>query len=255
MPTLEPVDVRNWLKRIRWEFGAFQKRKRVNNEKKIRFYLVGEYGDDSWRPHYHLAMFGFPRCEFGRTRRDQRNRPVAHRCCAWCQMVQKSWGFGDVDGGSMEEASAKYLSGYVLKKMTRNDDVRLLGRHQEFARMSLRPGIGQRAMHDIADVMLRLGLDQSEADVPSALRRGRTMAPLGRYLRDQLRKLTAMEALTKDAQITRSAYRLNELLSVYESKGLSTSHLPFKEQIIEAFRQDVLNRTQRARIFRKKGNL
>lgn len=155
----------------------------------------------------------------------------------------------------MEEASARYLSGYVLKKMTRNDDVRLLGRHQEFARMSLRPGIGQRAMHDIADVILRLDLDQSEADVPSALRRGKQFAPLGRYLREQLRKFTAMEATTKDAQILRSSARLQELLSVYEGKGLSTRHLPFKEEIIEAFKQDVLNRTSRHNIFRKKGSL
>lgn len=240
-PTLEPTDVRNWLKRIR----------KAVEPARLRFYLVGEYGDRTWRPHYHVALFGFEPCANGRTIQF-RGRPMADRCCSYCRLVHSSWGFGDVDVGRMEEGSAKYLCGYVLKKMTRNDDPRLDGRWPEFARMSLRPGIGQRAMHDIADVILRLGLDESEADVPSALRRGKTIAPLGRYLRQQLRLMIGKEVGAPDEVLREAAERLRPLREIAK---LDEEHPSFKWQVVQAFAQDVLNREKRQTIYSKRGQI
>lgn len=241
MSTLAPEDLRNFMKRIRKACSPIL----------LRFYGVGEYGDTTWRPHYHVALFGFQPCRRGQTLR-HRGRPVASQCCASCELVQSTWALGDIDCGNLEEGSARYLCGYVLKKMTRYDDPRLYGRNPEFARMSLKPGIGQRAMHDIADVILKLELDTSEDDVPSSLRRGKTIAPLGRYLKSQLRLMTGMEAPDKETQISRSMEITARLLSVYEAKGLSKN--PSKAELIEAFKQDCLNRVTRHRLFNKRGN-
>lgn len=53
--------------------------------------------------------------------------------------------------------------------------------------MSLKPGIGAGFVPEIASTLLALGLDEME-DVPSSLRHGSSVYPLGRYLRRELRK-------------------------------------------------------------------
>lgn len=54
--------------------------------------------------------------------------------------------------------------------------------------MSLRPGIGADAMGPVVDALVRHGLDRKLSDVPFLLRHNRNLLPLGRYLRQQLRK-------------------------------------------------------------------
>lgn len=85
-------------------------------------------------------------------------------------------------------ASANYIAGYVTKKMTSVSDERLQGRRPEFARMSLKPGIGARALEAVALAMMRSKLDQSMVDVPTGLRHGAEVLRLGRYLRRKLRE-------------------------------------------------------------------
>lgn len=83
--------------------------------------------------------------------------------------------------------SAQYIAGYCMKKMTQHSDIRLRGRHPEFTRMSLKPGIGADAMWNVASEILKYDLDQAR-DVPLTLRHGSKELPLGRYLRNKLRE-------------------------------------------------------------------
>lgn len=137
--------------------------------------------------------------------------------------------------------------------MTRYDDVRLDGRMPEFARMSLNPGLGHNMMFDLADTILRLDLHESEPDVPSGLRRGSQMWPLGRYLHHKLREMTNTHEVSKDVEIARSIERFTRLQELLANKSLAPT--ASKEEIIEAFKQDVLNRTSRHRIFNTRGSL
>lgn len=180
------------------ELSGFMKRLRTNTGLKVRYFGVGEYGDVSWRPHYHLALFGFPRCLYGRTRQTH-----SDGCCSVCRSIAKAWqGRGRIESATLEKGSAGYIAGYVLKKMTAVDDYRLPpGFEPEFARMSLRPGLGLGMMHDVASVLLEHGLDETMVDVPLTLQHGRAQFPLGRYLRRKLRAMigrdenTPLEAL------------------------------------------------------------
>ena len=154
--SLNPRHVQLWLKRFRKEISPVS----------LRFFLVGEYGDVSQRPHYHAALFGV-----GPELQD---------------LVAKTWQMGHVMLGDLTVQSARYIAGYVTKKMTRWDDPRLNGRHPEFSRMSLRPGIGASAVPDIA--LTLLDTDQGRqhlarlSDVPTSLKHGSSDMPLGRLL-------------------------------------------------------------------------
>lgn len=168
-PTLHPLDLTLFLKRLRERF-----RPRV-----LRFYGVGEYGEQTGRPHYHVILFGFPCCSM--------NVIGSAGCsCTACSMIADAWGLGHFTVGNVTRESCQYTAGYVLKKMTQKDDMRLDGRFPEFSRSSRQGGgIGAGAMAILASDLLRSLPPGSEA--PAAIRFGGQLIPLGRYLRNLLR--------------------------------------------------------------------
>lgn len=169
--TLSPPHLRNFLKRLR----------HISDPVKLRYYAVGEYGDETQRPHYHLALFGYSGCTWGKSRYSR----TKLQCCTPCDTVRDAWGLGHIFIGELNQQSAQYVAGYVVKKMTQPTDTRLNGRYPEFCRMSLRPGIGAHIIDDYASTLLEL--DYTEIDVPSGLRHGSKIWPIGRYLKRRLR--------------------------------------------------------------------
>lgn len=186
MGSLEPKHLQEFLKKLRSAIAP----------KRLRYFAVGEYGEKTHRAHYHLILFGYPVCSRGRTyRRPGYSQPLWERCCPSCNLVGKTWGKGDIDQGIVEDASARYVAGYVQKKMTHASDPRLMpGRHPEFARMSLKPGIGREFMHEVASTFLQY--DADAIDVPSTLDHGGKSWPLGQYLRRELRKMVGRDVKT-----------------------------------------------------------
>lgn len=159
------------------ELQLYLKRLRKLCAVPIRFYGVGEYGERRGRAHYHLAVYGVS----------------DGALCA------KAWGQGNVYVGTLTSDSASYIVSYLCKRMTRKEDKRLDGRTPEFARMSLRPGIGATAVVDFArvitesiDVMTGEYYAMPEGDVTSVFRYNGKSFPLGRYLRRKLRAAIGM---------------------------------------------------------------
>ncbi|QGH72370.1 MAG: replication associated protein [Microviridae sp. ctQch27] len=172
--TLSPEHLQGWLKRIR----------RKVMPSKLRFFAVGEYGETTFRPHYHAAIFGGSACMYGVSQYSK----VRTECCEWCQLVTKSWGFGNTFVGQLTDRSAAYIAGYVVKKMTHRDDWRLqAGQCPEFARMSLKPGIGAGVSSEVASLILEFDYEDVLEDVPSTLQHEMKELPLGRYLRRRIR--------------------------------------------------------------------
>lgn len=173
---LVPRDFQLWLKRLRKRVSGFPGAD--GEPRKLRFYGVGEYGDHTCRPHYHSALFGWPACS-------GQGPKIGGVCqCLACSVVRETWGFGHVLVGRLEEKSAQYIAGYVTKKMTHRDDLRLRGREPEFARMSLNPGIGADAMWAVASEMIKYNRKKA----PMVLEFGKSKKlPLGRYLRGKLK--------------------------------------------------------------------
>lgn len=69
-----------WFKRVR------------NSGAKIRYFAVGEYGSKTFRPHYHVLLFG----------------DVSEA------VIRDSWLFGHVHIGQVTEASVMYCLGYIV---------------------------------------------------------------------------------------------------------------------------------------------
>lgn len=173
-PSLVPRDLQLWLKRLRYAIEP----------DRFRFFAVGEYGDISERPHFHVALFGFPPCVFGRSRFPKSGNGG---CCPFCDVIRDTWSFGHVVLGTLTFESANYIAQYVTKKMTKADDERLSGRHPEFSRMSMRQGIGAGYASALAGGMLQAGFAERDVDVPESLRVGSRPVPLGRFMRQKLR--------------------------------------------------------------------
>lgn len=155
---------------------------------------------------------------------------------------------GDVMLGTVTPESIQYCAGYVIKKMTRPDDVRLEGRHPEFARMSLKPGIGADFMHDVASTVLDYEHLWGD-DVPSSLRHGNREKPLGRYLKAKLRQYTGRENDPEKA-LKEQQERLRPMLeaSIRNASG-------FKAEVVASHTQAARNKVSRSRLKKKDGNI
>jgi len=220
--SLQPKDTTKWLKRLR-----------DTAQRPLRYYLVGEYGDQTNRAHYHVALFGIHHAE--------------------TQLVTQTWGQGFCHGGELNPESAAYLAGYVTKKMTSRHDPRLNGRHPEFARMSRHPGIGALAVPVVASALNSKFGAQSVAqsgDVPTTLVHGRSNLPLGRYLRRKLREELGFN--TVGGQEKPEILRQLQVQAMCNDAGSTSAYLAQKSATEKV---KILQAETRHKIWSKKGKL
>lgn len=224
---LVPKHSQDWLKRIRY----------ILSPRQIRYYLVGEYGDESWRPHYHVALFGVSPDE--------------------SELVKETWGLGHVYLGELTLKSSQYIAGYVTKKMTNPKDERLRGLHPEFARMSLRPGIGAHSMDEVARAIKTLPYELD--DVPGQLMHGSTKMPLGRYLRRKLREKIGRSADTPRAALEEYGKEMRRLFE-NSFKDPKTKTARSKEHLSSIFAnhikvQEIRDTESRLKLYSSKGKM
>lgn len=224
---LVPKHAQDWLKRFRKAVAP----------RRVRFFLVGEYGDQTCRPHYHAAMFGVSRMDL--------------------ETVRSTWGFGHVMLGDLTVQSAQYIAGYVTKKLTKEGDPRLCGRHPEFSRMSRNPGIGSLALNQIVEV-LKSELFQRElevvGDVPMSLNHGKRSMPLGRYLRRKLREHLGWNPEAPETSLQRYGAEMRKLFEdafeVKENKEASLAQIFSRINV-----QKIRNCESRAKVYNAQRSL
>lgn len=104
-PQLVKRDLQLWFKRVR-KAGY-----------KFRYFAVGEYGSTTYRPHYHIIVFG----------------DVPEK------VLSKAWHYGHTHCGTVTQASIMYCLGYLVNgKGWRFRHKRVA----PFTVMSRRPGLG-----------------------------------------------------------------------------------------------------------------
>lgn len=147
---------------VRSDLMNFIKLIRRKSPKKLRYFGVGEYGEETYRPHYHLALFGW--------------NPLFNK------PVEKAWNKGFTMTGDLNNDSAAYLVGYQTSKVGKVQDMKLgPKRVPMFTTMSKQEGgLGIGAIKKMADKIL----EQEHFDIRkiNAINYGSKTVPLGRYL-------------------------------------------------------------------------
>lgn len=215
--SVNPAEVTKFLKRLR----------KVIYPMKVRYFIVGEYGETSWRPHYHACLFG-----------------VSDQSC-----IDEAWGKGFSSVGELTPASSAYTCGYILKGMTSKKDERIQERnlHPEFMRVSkMDPGgLGIEALKEIAENLKRQKFGKDQAI--RTLRYGKQELPLGRYLTNKL-----IDFAELDANIWECDF--------YDHvEGIFEKHLgngtPFKDSIVSEHESERKAREYNNHIFRRRRKL
>lgn len=106
IPTLKYEDVQLFLKRFRKRLSQLS----IN----LRYFICGEYGSNTYRPHYH-CMFFF--------RSDIPNN-VINNCVLFPKLFRDSWTLGNIT--DFQQAKSNGSLGYCSKYVNKFFDVKLL---------------------------------------------------------------------------------------------------------------------------------
>lgn len=137
--SLKKRDFQLFMKRLREDIRQDCLKKGIP-EKKIRFFACGEYGEKTFRPHYHAIIFNH---KFDDEEEEIRHTADGLKKVLVSPKLTKIWGKGITATGEMTFSSAAYVARYCLKKINGPDaESYYFGREPEFSLMSRMPGIG-----------------------------------------------------------------------------------------------------------------
>ena len=134
----------------------------------------------------------------------------------------------------------------------------LQGRHPEFSRMSLRPGIGAPALPTLQHMLETehgCNLLAELNDVPDMIKIGGKQMLLGSYLKNKLRKSIGVGDETKEKKLSQlRTEKIEEYLS-YRKEVEPQKALSQKEFLIDKHKQKVRNLEKRLTFKQEKGEL
>lgn len=121
----------------------------------LRYYMCGEYGDNTHRPHYHAILFGFYPPD---------SLPLPGSKLMTSHLLSQVWPYGYHTVARVEPDCISYVAGYVDKKM---DDSRMSWANNnvapEYTCMSRAGGIGKQFFFDFTSDIYPQNSDGSMA--------------------------------------------------------------------------------------------
>nr|UXQ87990.1 MAG: replication initiation protein [Microvirus sp.] len=104
------------------------------------YYMCGEYGDETQRPHYHAILFGHDFEDKELLHQNHRGENLYKS-----PQLEKIWGKGHCSIGAATFDSAAYVARYITKKITGKHSAGHYGdRIPEYTNMSLKTPIGKK---------------------------------------------------------------------------------------------------------------
>ncbi len=195
IPTLEKSHAKNWLQSVR--------RKATDFDISPRFFMAGEYGSKTGRPHLHCILFGI-----GPT---------------WESLCAPAWKYGFQSWYPGSVRSMAYVAKYCLKH-GRDPELESVDSESRvtvapFRRMSRNPPIGGDLAARIAAAAVKKGgpeqLLKAEKELAGVVRIGRDSYPIDRTIRDRIDKHLdedyGVEQVYRDAMLNRESYEPTEI--------------------------------------------
>lgn len=200
--SLSKDDIQKFFKRLR-KSQRIEETKEGEDHAKIKYFLAGEYGGRTKRPHYHIILFN-----------------------ARINLLQSAWNLGSIHYGSISGASVGYTLKYINKGKQyfhANDD-----RLPEFQLMSKRLG-------DNYITPATLAFHQSTNDRMYLTLEGGQKVSMSRYFKD---KIFSEEQRADIAALQQK--RVCELIPLDEQQLSSAIEAAFLKQQKKAKNHDKL---------------
>lgn len=142
--TLDKRDIQLFMKRLR----------KARPDDNIRYYICGEYGPQTDRPHYHGIIYGL-----------HMNDWILEPCGKsetgnqyyTCSALESIWRNGFISIEPANEYTCKYVTNYVTKKLGADnaEERRAKGQEPQFALQSRRPGIGRQFYEERGEELMQ----------------------------------------------------------------------------------------------------
>lgn len=151
-------DIQKFLKRLRKAYRG-----------KLRYFVAGEYGEQTARPHYHMILYGWKPTDL------ENLYKIHHNGYYTSKWLANLWGMGQIQIAQAVPETYRYVAGYVTKKMYEIDGKKAnqyyeLGQTKPFACMSLKPGLGDHYYQEHKAEIWRQGYIQctngKQAQIP-----------------------------------------------------------------------------------------
>lgn len=151
-------DIQKFLKRLRKAYRG-----------KLRYFVAGEYGEQTARPHYHMILYGWKPTDL------ENLYKIHHNGYYNSKWLANLWGMGQIQIAQAVPETYRYVAGYVTKKMYEIDGKKAnqyyeLGQTKPFACMSLKPGLGDQYYQEHKKEIWRQGYIQctngKQAQIP-----------------------------------------------------------------------------------------
>lgn len=141
-------DIQKFLKRLRKAYRG-----------KLRYFVAGEYGEQTARPHYHMILYGWRPTDL------ENLYKIHHNGYYSSKWLADLWGMGQIQIAQAVPETYRYVAGYVTKKMYEIDGKKAnayyeLGQTKPFACMSLKPGLGDNYYQEHKEEIWRQGYIQ-----------------------------------------------------------------------------------------------
>lgn len=134
LPCFRYKDCQDFFKRLRKKYSS--------DNIKLQYFIVAEYGDNYYRPHYHLILFGLPKYEVVPTYVWRKGKFVLRNLVPELnEIIRSTWGHGRTDVGYCDFNCIGYLVSYCFKPSQRFSG-ESCERMKQFHKCSTKPFLG-----------------------------------------------------------------------------------------------------------------